>query len=289
MKHALKYLRKTLDSLSYPTNYFHFIIKALDSIPPTQQLGFINFFIAKIKQNIPPEYILNTAEFMGFNFHVNRCTHIPKPLTETLIENFLLQTKLSQHFFAPEYLFSPLYISKTALYLPRLYKEKGKLTFSLKQLVKRAKSITILDIGTGSGNIIISIANLIAPLYLKNHQVRLVATDTSRCALQIARKNAYTHKVHNYIHFLHAKPNSSSPIPQTALHSNVLFIITNPPYIPQRVYNKLPCDVKQQPSNSLIDNYLSLSIEKQAYKLVQTNRMPRIILYNEGVLFNLVS
>lgn len=61
--------------------------------------------------------------------------------------------------------------------------------------ILRIKPKTVLDLGTGSGCVAIAVA--------KNaSQVKIVATDVSEEALEVARKNAKFHKVEDQIFFL---------------------------------------------------------------------------------------
>lgn len=65
----------------------------------------------------------------------------------------------------------------------------------LKFITHYSSPITILDIGTGSGNISISV--------VKNTQeVKVIATDISKAALDIAKKNAKFHQVEDRIKFI---------------------------------------------------------------------------------------
>src|SRR5258708_7661809 len=57
------------------------------------------------------------------------------------------------------------------------------------------KPIIILDIGTGAGNIAISIAK-------NTPEIQIIATDISKAALQVAKTNAKFHKVSQRIKFV---------------------------------------------------------------------------------------
>ena len=79
---------------------------------------------------------------------------------------------------------------------------------------------SILDIGTGSGNLPVALA--------KQHKTaQLVAVDVSEAALTVARRNAAKHGVADRIRFLGG--DLFAPVPQGMAFD---FIVSNPPYIP---------------------------------------------------------
>jgi release factor glutamine methyltransferase len=88
------------------------------------------------------------------------------------------------------------------------------------ELADRERSLSILDVGTGSGCIVISLLN-----ELKN--AHAMATDISPNALEVARRNAQRHNVSDRVTFIQA--GSLSPLNQSAAFS---LIVSNPPYIP---------------------------------------------------------
>jgi len=101
--------------------------------------------------------------------------------------------------------------------------------------VSSASYKNILDIGTGSGCIAISLAN-------KLPGVKITALDISHQALEIARQNAVLNNVN--INFI-----------QSDLFENCQLsyelIISNPPYVACEDINKLQREVQYEPKNAL--------------------------------------
>jgi release factor glutamine methyltransferase len=104
----------------------------------------------------PVAYLVKHKEFYGLDFYVDRHVLIPRPETEGLIELALDQIK------------------------------------NLREQLKTDKPLKILDLGTGSGCIIISLAKYNDTRY-PGPRPRFFASDISPQAIKVARKNAKTH------------------------------------------------------------------------------------------------
>ena len=131
----------------------------------------------ELKKGKPYQQILGYTEFYGNRFFVDENVLIPRPETEELLE---------------------LAISK------------------IKNLKSKIQNLKLLDVGTGSG---------IIPITLKKHfpDTEISAIDISEKALEIAQKNATFHKTE--INFIQAD------YLNTDLTENYDVIISNPPYI----------------------------------------------------------
>ncbi len=119
------------------------------------------------------------------------------------------------------------YINKSAL-IPR--PESEHLVEQALKYMPNGKSINILDIGTGSGCLIISIIK-------ERHNCIATAIDISKQALKVARFNAKLHHLENKIKFLNIDIDKF-------YSSKYDLIISNPPYINKIDLNRLDDDVR---------------------------------------------
>ncbi|WP_298136012.1 peptide chain release factor N(5)-glutamine methyltransferase [Flavobacterium sp.] len=148
--------------------------------------------LSDLKKQKPIQYILGETEFYGLPFLVNENTLIPRPETEELVEWIISDNEGLQ---------------------------QGQ--------SEKSTKLNILDIGTGSGCIAISLAKNLA-----NAQVS--AIDVSEKALTIAKKNAEINKVEvNFINVDILNVNELSEL-QTSnfkLETSYDIIVSNPPYV----------------------------------------------------------
>jgi release factor glutamine methyltransferase len=113
----------------------------------------------------------------------------------------------------------------------------------------------ITDIGTGSGCIAIALA-----IHLPGS--RIIATDVSRRALDVARQNAQTHGVENRIEFLMG--DLFRPIENHGLEQRIDFIACNPPYVPASQPELLQRDVREfEPAVALYGGLDGLSFYRR--------------------------
>ena len=128
---------------------------------------------------------------------------------------------------------------------------------------------SVLDLGTGSGAIAITLA-------LEFPNASVTAVDNSQKALAIAEKNALQHKVHN-IQFL--RSDWFETVPNTRFD----LIISNPPYICPNDPHLLEGDLRFEPSSALIAQHEGLQdlehITSQAKSFLKHNGL---ILFEHG-------
>lgn len=104
----------------------------------------------------------------------------------------------------------------------------------------KEKKIKILDIGTGSGCIAISLAK-----NLPNAEI--TAIDNSTSALKVAKQNSIELGVEN-IKFVYADILTTKPLLKYDL------IISNPPYISNLEMNSIEAELLYEPQNALTDS-----------------------------------
>ncbi len=118
------------------------------------------------------------------------------------------------------------------------------------KIAKRINAKKILDLCTGSGAIAISIAK-----YIKDSEV--TATDISKEALRVAKRNAVTNEVQNQITFI------ESDLFEKIGKTKFDMIISNPPYIKKEVIKELDKEVQKEPIIALDGGYDGLKFYKK--------------------------
>jgi len=118
------------------------------------------------------------------------------------------------------------------------------------QEVKSMKKVaSVVDVGTGSGNIIISLAK-----NLQNKKIKYFGVDISKKALQVAKYNAKKNKVNKKINFLHGDLLNNKKLfnKKTKKQFNNLTIIANLPYLSKKNYGETLPNVKNyEPKSAL--------------------------------------
>ena len=213
-----------------------------DEISDVQKSEF-DSFVTRRKKHEPIAYIIGKKEFYGREFFVDERVLIPRPSTEALINEV-------------KYLFKNDFEVET----PRITQADSDIAVVTK-LKKNDKSSVIVDVGTGSGCIAITLA-------LEIPNVKIIATDISSDALEVAKENAELHKVADRVTFSKCNliPNINAPF----------LIASNPPYIPDG--EKLMEDVAEfEPHEALFGGDDGMNVIKSILQASESN--PQCIGY----------
>lgn len=134
----------------------------------------------------------------------------------------------------------------------------------------------IVDIGTGSGCIIITIADFCSGKN-KKYQNDYVAIDISKTALKVARQNASLHNLKEVIKFL--KGDLLSSFKNQKKYDNILFL-ANLPYLTKEQIKRSD-SIKYEPKIALIAGQDGLKYYKKLFKQINKITKANFILLAE--------
>jgi release factor glutamine methyltransferase len=153
----------------------------------------------------PLQYIVGETEFMGLRFSVDRRVLIPRRETEVLVE---------------------------------------KTIEICRQFPEGAESISVLDIGTGCGNIAVSVAKFVGNVYA-------TGIDNSDEALEVARKNVENHNLAGRVTL------ERVDILHNSIHSigePFDLVVSNPPYVSRDEFKNLQPEIREyEPRSATFD------------------------------------
>ena len=186
-----------------------------------------NSILEELKKEIPIQYLLGKTSFYGLDFEVNPNVLIPRPETEELVE-WIIRNNLK---------------------------------------IEKFKDLKILDIGTGSGCIAISLAKNII-------NATVSAIDVSEQALVTAKKNAQNNSVN--VSFI-----NQNILETEDLGQQFDIIVSNPPYVRNLE--------KEEIKKNVLDNepHLALFVEDKD-ALIFYKKIADLALKNlttNGILF----
>ncbi len=248
------YFKESLLLMSYALNVSieKIIINYENKITEDKQ-NIFNGYIKRRAEKEPFAYIINNKEFYSIDFFVDKNVLIPRPDTEILVDESLKEI----------YRLTNKKINSANSYSRQSCNESD-----IKN--NAAKSISIIDIGTGSGAIAVSIAK-----NCKYPNIEIFAADNSYNALNIAKKNAVLNNVENKIkltYFNILNPNicwyNEFSKKYNADFYNFDIIISNPPYIISSDINFLSDEVKNyEPCEALDGGIDGLKFYRKIFEL----------------------
>jgi len=200
-----------------------------DLIFSADEIMVWNSLLESLKKEIPIQYILGKTNFYGLDFELNENVLIPRPETEELVE-WILESQKSK--------------------------------------VKSQKS-KILDIGTGSGCIAISLAKNLP-------DASVFAIDVSEKALATAKKNAAINDVN--VNFI-----EKNILEAENLEQQFDIIVSNPPYVRNLEKEEIKKNVLDyEPHLALfVEDNDALIFYRKIAALAQKNLSPNGQLYFE--------
>jgi release factor glutamine methyltransferase len=145
-------------------------------------------------RGVPAQYITGHQEFWGMDLIVSPAVLIPRPETEHLIETVLELAGVKQ--------------------------------------AGEKVPMRILDVGTGSGCIALSLAR-------EFPRAEIHATDISAAALEIARANAARHQLDHRIQF------HQSDLLEGLNLADLDFVVSNPPYVGESEEDQVQLEVRK--------------------------------------------
>ena len=161
------------------------------------QSAMLEGLLARRERREPLAYLLGRREFHGLDFRVTPAVMVPRPETETLVEEALAWAR------------------------------------------SRPAPVTVADVGTGSGCIVVTLA-------VRLRDVRFLATDVSTVALAVAEENARRHGVAGRVRLLSGHLLQPLPGP-------VDLIVANLPYVPSGRLDSLQPEVRDHEPRGALD------------------------------------
>jgi release factor glutamine methyltransferase len=175
-----------------------------------QQTARLTTLVGRRQNGEPIAYLVGYKYFYGLRFKINKHVLTPRPETEWLVEQALNKIKNKEL-----------------------------------RIKNNKPHFTILDVGTGSGCIAVSIAKRVTLLLQKgNPFCTVTASDISASALKVAAQNAKTHKAN--VRFIKSDLFKN-------IHGKFDIITANLPYVPQGMYELLFHNLKYEPKVAITD------------------------------------
>jgi release factor glutamine methyltransferase len=183
------------------------VLGRMDSSAVRSYLDRQNLSLSQVvlerRKGIPLEYVVQRAAFAGLSLHCSKGALIPVQWTELLVEVTL---------------------------------------GVLMQRREKVRSQTILEVGTGCGNVAVSLA-------VRTDDIVILASDISPEAVEIARINVNEYHLSDRITVRCG--DLFSPFP--GVEGAVDVVVCNPPYIPTASLSRLPTEITDHEPSVALD------------------------------------
>jgi release factor glutamine methyltransferase len=182
--------------------------------------------LSRRASGVPAQYITGHQEFWGLDLIVSSAVLIPRPETEHVIETMLEL------------------VSRNNSERPKQQDQDQKQRAG----APAPRDLRIVDVGTGSGAIAIALATELP-------EARIIATDISSAALDVARANAARHELASRIEFI--ATDLLQGLPQRSFD----FIVSNPPYVGESEEDSVQLEVRKfEPRNAVFAGPTGLEV-----------------------------
>jgi len=190
-----------------------FVYSHPDFLITNAQYSKFRRFVRRRKRGEPIAYIVGHKEFYGRDFIVNKNVLIPRPESEWLVEKGLAFLKKNRS--CPD---------DRQTRIINHGGRRGPLSFP-----DRINKMNILDMGTGSGCLIISLVNELNKQFndSKINRFSFYGTEINKRAIEVAKNNSKAHKINHLIRFYRSNLFSNPRIPR-----QYYLIMANLPYVP---------------------------------------------------------
>ena len=228
-----------------------FILSNLEEEISKKEEQKFNQLLARRIAGEPVAYLTSLKSFYGRDFKVTKDTLIPRPETESLIEKTL------------EYLHKELYPSRKSF---------------------------IIDLGTGSGCILITLAKEIfknSAFSAKKENLNFIGTDISPKALEIAKKNQEILIPEEKIIFLKSNLLDFLNKKRHDFENSQVIITANLPYLSKEIYQNCPKSVLDfEPKTALFAEKEGLGLYLKLLEQVKIKKLDKIA-YNLYLIFEI--
>lgn len=186
-------------------------------------------YLDRVKKGEPIAYITGEKEFFGLDFLVNNNVLVPRPETEMLVERVL---------------------------------------GFMKENIEKHGKYRILELGTGSGNISVSIAK--NSDYMGREMIEYIdAVDISDEALKVAYENVLQHGVEDKVRVFH-----SNLLEDIDEDENYHIIVGNLPYIGESKHRNVDKNVEDyEPKLALFAGSDGLQLYKKLFQQIVSRRI----------------
>ena len=196
--------------------------------------------VGRALKDEPIDYLVGERWFFGLGFHVSKAVLVPRPSTEAVVEQVLLNVRARMGVGAGSAGMMGVGNDEPTVSPSSPGARRGNL----------GEGVRIADVCTGSGCIAIAL--------LKNLPgATAIATDISPEALDVAGKNAARHRVGDRLELLRGDllgplfEHPSAPAAHDG-RDGFHYLVSNPPYIPDSEWEEVPPNVRNyEPETAL--------------------------------------